>query len=80
MSQIFLHGDSTEDKLVAIVVPDEDVAKIWRDGLQTSDSTQTDLEQLEQAVLEQMMETGRRLGLKGYELVYAGKYTFRLTK
>ena len=75
MSQIFLHGDSTEDKLVAVVVLDDDAVKAWRLEFRPSDSTGRDSNvTLEEAVLEQMMETGRRLGLKGYELVYAGKY------
>ena len=75
MSQIFLHGDSTEDKLVAVVVLDDDAVKAWRLEPRPSDTTGTDSNVvLEEAVLEQMMETGRRLGLKGYELVYAGKY------
>lgn len=60
---------------MAVVVLDDDAVKAWRAEPRTFDSTQKDSNvTLEEAVLDQMMETGRRLGLKGYELVYAGKY------
>ena len=29
VSQIFVHGDSTQDKLVAAVVPDEEAVMVW---------------------------------------------------
>ena len=134
VSQLFIHGESTEDKLVAVVVLDEEAVKMWRAQSvskvsksvlntvsndskntslntssntysntppQTSSDTSSDtyntssnttmnnyntssntssntsevevVSELEVAVLEQMNETGRRSGLKGYELVYAGK-------
>ena len=134
VSQLFIHGESTEDKLVAVVVLDEEAVKMWRaqpvskvlntvsndskntslntysntysnTPPQTSSDTSSDtyntssnttmnnyntssntssntsevevvsevVSELEVAVLEQMNETGRRSGLKGYELVYAGK-------
>lgn len=64
VSQLFVHGDSSEDKLVAIVVPDEDAIRTWS-AMSNADKD------LHSAVLDQMKDTGRRLGLKGYELVYA---------
>ena len=138
VSQLFIHGESTEDKLVAVVVLDEEAVKMWRAQSvskvsksvlntvsndskntslntssntysntppQTSSDTSSDtyntssnttmnnyntssntssntsevevvsevVSELEVAILEQMNETGRRSGLKGYELVYAGK-------
>ena len=130
VSQLFIHGESTEDKLVAVVVLDEEAVRMWRAQSvskvsksvlnntkntslntysntysntppQTSSDTSSDtyntssnttmnnyntssntssntsevevVSELEVAVLEQMNETGRRSGLKGYELVYAGK-------
>jgi long-chain acyl-CoA synthetase len=67
--QIFVYGDSAEDKLVAVVVLDEEVVKSLRlEGLDMGDDTDV----LKTAVLTQMKETGRVLGLKGFELVYSG--------
>jgi long-chain acyl-CoA synthetase len=69
ISQIFVYGDSAEDKLVAIVVLDEDAVKSWR--LEGSKGEAGDKDLLKAAVLTQMKDTGRGLGLKGFELVYS---------
>jgi long-chain acyl-CoA synthetase len=69
ISQIFVYGDSAEDKLVAIVVLDEDAVKSWR--LEGSKGEGGDKDLLKAAVLTQMKDTGRGLGLKGFELVYS---------
>lgn len=68
ISQIFVYGDSAEDKLVAVVVLDEDAVKSWREG---SKGEVGDEDSLKAAVLTQMKDTGRGLGLKGFELVYS---------
>jgi long-chain acyl-CoA synthetase len=69
ISQIFVYGDSAEDKLVAMVVLDEDAVKSWR--LEGSKEEVGDKDSLKAAVLTQMKDTGRGLGLKGFELVYS---------
>ena len=69
VSQIFVYGDSAEDKLVAMVVLDEDAVKSWR--LEGSKGEAGDKDLLKAAVLTQMKDTGRGLGLKGFELVYS---------
>ena len=71
VGQLFVHGDSSEDKLVAVVVPDEDVVAVWRRAGESSSQGTSD-EDLGSAVLAQMKDIGRQNGLKGYELVYAG--------
>ena len=69
VAQIFVHGDSKENQLVGIVVPDEEVATTWfmKAGLKI------DLQspQFGMAVLDQLQTIGRSAGLKGFELVYA---------
>jgi long-chain acyl-CoA synthetase len=71
ISQIFVYGDSAEDKLVAVVALDEDAVKAWRLEGEGSKGGGDDSDSLKAAVLTQMKDTGRGLGLKGFELVYS---------
>jgi long-chain acyl-CoA synthetase len=71
VAQLFVHGDSAEDKLVAVVVLDEDAAAVWLRSMESKSQGSSETE-LETAVLAQMREVGRQNGLKGYELVYGG--------
>ena len=69
VAQIFVYGDSKENQLVAIVVPDEEIAAIWftKAGLKIDWQSP----QFGMAVLDQLQTLGRSAGLKGFELVYA---------
>ena len=71
VAQLYVHGDSTEDKLVAIAVPDEEAVALWLKTSGTSAEGGVE-EDLESAILSQMKEVGRQSGLKGYELIYGG--------
>jgi long-subunit acyl-CoA synthetase (AMP-forming) len=71
VAQLFVHGDSSEDKLVAIAVLDEDAVTVWLKAMEFKSQGSSDTD-LEAAVLAQMKEVGRQNGLKGYELVYGG--------
>jgi hypothetical protein len=58
---------------VAVVVPDEESVSRWRsEHCHSNSSAEECALLLKKAILEQMKETGRRLGLAGFELVYAG--------
>ena len=83
VSQLFLYGESTESRLVAVVVPDMDAVAVWKkknlsssSSSSSSSSVLTDMEDLAPIILEQMKEEGKKQGLKGYELVYAGTFVF----
>ena len=91
VSQLFLYGESTESKLVAVIVPDMDAVAVWRKKNPTSSAPSSssfpstsfsvlpDTTDLVPIILEQMKEEGKRHGLKGYELVYAGTLTLIIT-
>jgi hypothetical protein len=63
---------------VAVVVPDMDAVALWRTTTTTSSSSTSfpsshlDMAEFVPIILEQMKEEGKKQGLKGYELVYAG--------
>ena len=79
VSQLFLYGESTESRLVAVVVPDMDAVAMWKKKNPTSSSSSsalTDMDDLVPIILEQMKEEGKKQGLRGYELVYAGTLIF----
>jgi long-subunit acyl-CoA synthetase (AMP-forming) len=69
-----VYGDSKEDKLVAVVVPDEEVLaargmKITPKGQEAEvDSDQN----LNRIILDELTSVGKAAGLKGFEQVYAG--------
>ena len=83
VSQIFVHGESTESFLVAIVVPDEEQGKFWArdhatvnhdDHLWTRSPSLPELCEMtsfRNAVLEQMRQQAQVAGLFGYEFVKA---------
>ena len=66
IAQVFVHGDSTRDSLVAIVVPDEDAVKqadlpIGQEGI----------EHLHSRIMEQIASASRTGSLHGFETVKA---------
>jgi long-chain acyl-CoA synthetase len=81
VSQIFVYGDSKEDKLVAVVVPDEEVAvsrglKVEGNMDNQGRGIETDSNQdLKESILAELMSTGKAAGLKGFEQVYAGIFS-----
>ena len=66
IAQIFVHGDSTQNSIVAIVVPDEEVAKSA--GLAGPEES-SDL--LRERIMEQINSLSKEGGLHGYETVKA---------
>jgi hypothetical protein len=72
VSQIFVYGDSKEDKLVAIVVPDEEV--LAARGLKDIpvESSGSKNKSLSDVILEELTSVGKAADLKGFELVHAG--------
>ena len=66
IAQIFVHGDSTKNSIVAIVVPDEEVAKSA--GLV---GTEESSDVLHDRIMEQIASLSKEGGLHGYETVKA---------
>jgi len=62
VAQVFVHGDSTRDSLVAVVVPDEEAVKLA--GLSTESA-------LHKAIMDQLVAASRAGGLHGFETVKA---------
>jgi len=63
VNQIFVHGDSTKDFVVGIIVPDQESRKSWLMFNEDNDSA------FEQAVFKEILEQGTAHGLKGFEMV-----------
>ncbi|KAF1319367.1 Long-chain-fatty-acid-coa ligase, partial [Globisporangium splendens] len=74
VAQIFVYGDSLQSVLVAVVVPDPEVAEAWGQskGLSKSDSTPAKLAnnpEFQKEVLQDMDRTGKEAQLRGFEFV-----------
>jgi len=63
VNQIFVHGDSTEDFIVGIIVPNFEARHAWL--MINGDNHNV----FEQAVLKEIQELGISHGLKGFEMV-----------
>uniref|UniRef100_A0A8C5EJH1 Long-chain-fatty-acid--CoA ligase n=1 Tax=Gouania willdenowi TaxID=441366 RepID=A0A8C5EJH1_GOUWI len=68
VAQIFVHGDSLQAFLVAVVVPDPDFLPIWakKKGFEGSYS---ELCSNQKAILEDILNLGKGAGLKSFEQV-----------
>ena len=67
VNQIFVHGVSTEDCVVCVVVPDVD---IWQKWLSAQNGKNSDGSlKFAAVVLEELTELGNKNGLKGFEIV-----------
>ena len=74
VAQSFVYGDSTESCLVAIVVPDPEVAAKWAAEHGKADASMEQLcadPALAADVLQQMTKLGRADKLQGFEMVKA---------
>lgn len=74
VGQIFVTGKSTESCLVAMVVADEDQTKLWAQKNKKSGTTVAELKDdpdLHRDIFQQMEESGKQQGLKGFEKVKA---------
>ncbi|XP_034546010.1 long-chain-fatty-acid--CoA ligase 1-like isoform X2 [Notolabrus celidotus] len=74
VAQVFVHGDSLQACLVAVVVPDPDFFSGWTKrtlGLEGSYQELCDREEVKAAVLKDMMRLGKEGGLKSFEQVKA---------
>jgi long-chain acyl-CoA synthetase len=76
IAQIFVHGDSKQNDLVAIVVPDEDVVRGWvesngslRSAVSFSDLCKTS--ELNDAIMEDIRKLSKESNLQGFETVKA---------
>ncbi|KAL0979436.1 hypothetical protein UPYG_G00185030 [Umbra pygmaea] len=69
--QVFVHGDSLQSHLVAIVVPDPEVFTDWiKDkGIKGSFEELCRNQEVKKAVLEDMTTVGKEAGLKSFEQV-----------
>uniref|UniRef100_A0A8D3A224 Arachidonate--CoA ligase n=1 Tax=Scophthalmus maximus TaxID=52904 RepID=A0A8D3A224_SCOMX len=68
VAQVFVHGDSLQSCLVAIVVPDPDVLPGFAKSLGCQGSAE-DLCKRTKAILSDMTKLGREAGLKSFEQV-----------
>ncbi|XP_041846314.1 long-chain-fatty-acid--CoA ligase 1-like [Melanotaenia boesemani] len=74
VAQVFVHGDSLQACLVAVVVPDPDFLSGWTErmlGLQGSYQELCDRAEVKAAILEDMLRLGKEGGLKSFEQVKA---------
>ncbi|XP_077426928.1 long-chain-fatty-acid--CoA ligase 1a isoform X2 [Vanacampus margaritifer] len=71
VAQIFVHGDSLQACLVAIVVPDPDFLPIWikKRGLGGSYWELCESNDVKNAILEDVQKLGKEAGLKSFEQV-----------
>ncbi|TMW66575.1 hypothetical protein Poli38472_014877 [Pythium oligandrum] len=74
VAQIFVYGDSYQSMLVAVAVPDPEVAEAWgtSKGLSREDSTAAKLvndSEFQREVLNDMTRVGKDAQLRGFEFV-----------
>nr|XP_006630030.1 PREDICTED: long-chain-fatty-acid--CoA ligase 1 [Lepisosteus oculatus] len=71
VAQVFVHGDSLQACLVAIVVPDPDVLPSWarKRGVEGSYADLCKSKEVKGAILEDMVKRGKEAGLKSFEQV-----------
>lgn len=82
IAQCFVHGDSLQSYLVAVVVPDEEPVRTWAAQRANGDNSDPCLatasmeqlcqdSQLHQAILQQIQEVSKEAKLQGFETVRA---------
>ncbi|XP_023279128.1 long-chain-fatty-acid--CoA ligase 1-like isoform X2 [Seriola lalandi dorsalis] len=74
VAQVFVHGDSLQACLVAVVVPDPDFLSGWTKrtlGLDGSYEELSGRAEVKAAILEDMLQLGKKGGLKSFEQVKA---------
>ncbi|XP_067106483.1 long-chain-fatty-acid--CoA ligase 1a isoform X1 [Osmerus mordax] len=71
VAQIYVHGDSLQACLVAIVVPDPDFLPGWakRKGIEGSFDELCKSKDMKNAILEDIVRLGKEAGLKSFEQV-----------
>ncbi|CAG5992986.1 unnamed protein product [Menidia menidia] len=72
VAQVFVHGDSLQAHLIAVVVPDPDFLSSWTKrtlGLQGSYEELCSKADVKVAILEDMLRLGKEGGLKSFEQV-----------
>ncbi|KAG9347009.1 hypothetical protein JZ751_005936 [Albula glossodonta] len=71
VAQAFVHGDSLQACLVAIIVPDPDFLPAWakKRGLEGSYEELCKNQDLKKAILEDILKLGKDAGLKSFEQV-----------
>ncbi|XP_017294320.1 long-chain-fatty-acid--CoA ligase 5 [Kryptolebias marmoratus] len=73
VAQVFVHGDSLQSSLVAVVVPDADVLPSFAKslGIQGSIEELCKNTEIKKAIISDMTKLGREAGLKSFEQVKA---------
>ncbi|KAK7921815.1 hypothetical protein WMY93_008717 [Mugilogobius chulae] len=74
LAQVFVHGDSLQACLVAVVVPDPDFLCNWSKRTLGLNGSYLDLcsrKEIKEAILEDMVRLGKEGGLKSFEQVKA---------
>ncbi|KAG1934576.1 long-chain-fatty-acid--CoA ligase 1b [Pimephales promelas] len=71
VSQVFVHGDSLQACLVAIIVPDPDYLPGWakKRGIEGSYEELCRNKEVKKAILEDIVKLGKESGLKSFEQV-----------
>ncbi|CAF3393097.1 unnamed protein product [Rotaria socialis] len=74
IAQVFVHGDSLESVLVAVVLLNDEYIKQWatNEGLAVQETLSSEMEKkLKQVVLDDMVREGKKRGLMSFEQVRA---------
>ncbi|NXF02003.1 ACSL1 ligase, partial [Smithornis capensis] len=71
LAQVFVHGESLQAFLVAVVVPDPDILHNWakKKGIEGSYQELCKNKDVKKYILEDMMRVGKESGLKSFEQV-----------
>ncbi|XP_041363771.1 long-chain-fatty-acid--CoA ligase 6-like [Gigantopelta aegis] len=71
VAQIFVDGNSLKTCCMGIVIPDEEVMKVWavNNGLPTDMRELCKLKQVKDIILKDLTALGKKAGLKGFEQV-----------
>ncbi|NWQ74434.1 ACSL1 ligase, partial [Columbina picui] len=71
LAQVFVHGESLQAFLVAVVVPDQDILHSWakRKGFEGSYEELCKNKDVKKHILEDMVRVGKESGLKSFEQV-----------
>lgn len=73
ISQAFVHGDSLQSSLVAVIIPDEDPVRNWLSSADPSLAKASfaqicQSEKLKETLMEEIARTSKENGLHGFEI------------
>lgn len=80
MSQIYVYGESLKSCVIAIVVPDVEAVKAWaaQNGIGGTLSVLCNDERVKKIIFEELIQCGKKAGLKSFEQVWNPGSDFNL--